>query len=224
MKKESLITSIVFFGVGFLAGYVYDAQKSANLRRSNPVVAGSLVLGGASLEKGADQIESPAGKSLVLPAGHPPIDVAATIRFLEDEAAQNPRDPGPRLKLANLFYDRRQFRQAVAWYDQTLAIDPTNVDARTDLGTSYFNLGRPQDAIREFRRSLEIDPKHEATLFNMIVVCLEGTHDLAAAQEAWDRLHKLNPTHPGLDRLKQSLDAARGATGVPEQRAEGGRQ
>ena len=39
---------------------------------------------------------------------------------------------------------------------------------------------------------------------------------LGAAQQAWDRLHALSPNYPGLDRLKQSLDAARGsASGIP---------
>jgi len=42
------------------------------------------------------------------------------------------------------------------------------------------------------------------------VVNLEGIHDLARAQQAWDRLHALSPNYPGLDRLKQSIDAARG--------------
>jgi hypothetical protein len=40
---------------------------------------------------------------------------------------------------------------------------------------------------------------------------------VVAAQEAWDRLHKLNPSYPGLDSLKSRLDAAR-ATSPPARR------
>ncbi len=155
------------------------------------------------------QSENPGRTNTTLPEGHPPINGAAMIRLLEDEAAQNPKDSEPPLKLANLFYDRRQFQQAVEWYEKALTLDPTNVDARTDLGTCYFNLGRPRDALLEFSKSREIDPNHEPTLFNVIVVNLEGSRDLAAAEQAWERLHKLNPSYPSLDRLKQSLDAAR---------------
>ena len=45
-------------------------------------------------------------------------------------------------------------------------------------------------------------------LFNRIIANLEGTHDLAAAQAAWDRLHRLNPNYPGLEQLKQGLENA----------------
>jgi tetratricopeptide (TPR) repeat protein len=82
------------------------------------------------------------------------------------------------------------------------------------LGTAYFYTGRPQDALREYRQSLAIDPKHEATLLNTVVVNLEGTHDLAAAQKAWDQLHQLNPNHPALADLKAKIDAARSSGGA----------
>jgi hypothetical protein len=50
-------------------------------------------------------------------------------------------------------------------------------------------------------------------LLNVIVVNLEGTHNLAAARRAWDRLHKLDPANPNLQSLKQKLDAPQGSTG-----------
>ena len=86
-----------------------------------------------------------------------------------------------------------------------------NAVARTDLGTSYYNLGRADEALREYRQSLEIDPRHQPTLYNMVLVNLEGTHNFAAARQAWERLHGLNPKYPGLDRLKRSLETAEGS-------------
>lgn len=204
MKRETVITAVVFFAIGCLAGYV-----GAEYGRSNPpaAVAPAGVAGGSAP---AEQAAAP-GQNPSLPQGHPPIDDAAMVKVLQDEAMKNPNDPGPALKLANYLYDQQRFQQAIEWYQRALALDPNNVGARTDLGTSYFNTGRPQDALREFRKSLEVDPKHEQTLFNMIVVNLEGTHDLAAAQQAWDRLHSLSPNYPRLDRLKEGIDAARGS-------------
>lgn len=146
-----------------------------------------------------------------LPEGHPPIDMAAVMKTLEEQAAQSPSDPEPRLKLANYLYDHQQWQRAIDWYQKVLALDPKNVSARTDLGTAYFNAGRPDDALREYGKSLEYDPTHQPTLFNSIVVNLDGLHDLAAANRAWERLHKLNPNYPGLDRLKGRLEAAAGA-------------
>jgi tetratricopeptide (TPR) repeat protein len=207
VKKETIITAIVFFATGCLAGYVGAEYKASNSEQA-------AVKPGGALDSSAppDQSATQAGS---LPKGHPPIDDAAVVKVLRDEAAQRPKDPLPALKLANYLYDRQQFVEAIDWYQRVLAMDPNNISAHTDLGTSYFNTGRPQEALREFRRSLEINPEHEQTLFNSIVVNLEGTHDLATAQQAWDRLHALSPNYPGLDRLKQSIDVARGsASGI----------
>ncbi len=150
-----------------------------------------------------------------LPPGHPPLNIAETIKALQDQAAQNPQDPDGPLRLANLFYDNQRFQEAADWYEKALKLDPKNVNARTDLGTAYFNLGRPQDALAEYKKSLELEPQHQPTIYNSIIVNLEGTHDLAAARAAWKKLNALNPNYKGLDGLKQRLDAAGGGTTNP---------
>jgi tetratricopeptide (TPR) repeat protein len=160
---------------------------------------------------------TPAGGAMSpqgLPEGHPAIDSAAVVQQMENMAAQNPKDVDVRLKLANFLYDQKQYSKAIEWYQQALGLDPKNVNATTDLGTAYFYTGRPQDALREYDKSLHLDPKHEPTMLNAIVVNLEGTHDVAAAQKAWDRLYKLNPNHPALAGLKDQIDAARKAGGA----------
>lgn len=212
MKKETVLTAVIFFVVGFLAGYITDAQMNWNARQKAPGVSGpALQMPGA--------VESPsatAGGAMPsgLPEGHPPLDAAAIIKELQEMAAQRPQDPEVRLKLADFLYDQRQYEQAIEWYERALALDPKNVNAHTDLGTAYFYTGRSQDALQEYRKSLEINPQHQPTLLNMIVVNLEGTHDLNAAQAAWDRLHRLNPSNPALENLKQKLDAARAPSGA----------
>jgi tetratricopeptide (TPR) repeat protein len=195
LRKETLITAIVFFGVGFLGGYIFAAHRSSEAPQASV----------AAVVPAATQTAQ------ALPPGHPPINADSMIQALEDAAGQNPQDPQAPLRLANLFYDQQRFQEASEWYEKALKLDPRNVDARTDLGTAYFNLGRPRDALREYRQSLEIQPDHQPTLYNMIIVNLEGIHDLAAARSAWQRLDRLNPGYPGLDRLKQQLDAAQGA-------------
>jgi tetratricopeptide (TPR) repeat protein len=206
MRKETIAVAIVFFVLGFLTGYVYDAQQ--NWKTQQRAASGART--GEQIHGDTGVVDSTAGAMAPqLPEGHPSIDATAIIKALQEQAAKNPKDPEPRVKLANYFYDQHQYPQAVEWYQKALELNPKNADAHTDLGTTYFYLGQPQDALREYRKTLQINPKHEPTMFNLIVVNLEGTHDLAAAQQAWDRLHSQNPNYPGLDRLKQSLDAAR---------------
>ena len=219
MKRETIITAIVFLVVGFFAGYITEAEFNWN---APPAIASNVSSGAANAAPagtptGADQsapVDGSADTSK-LPPGHLPLEVAGKIKSLEDQALQNPQDPAPRLEVANLYYDQHQYNRAAEWYEKGLELDPRNVSARTDLGTAYFNIGRPDDALKQYQESLRIDPNHEPTMFNMIIVNLQGTHDLAAARSAYDRLHRRNPSYPGLENLKESLDTASGkATGA----------
>ncbi|MGO8788338.1 MAG: tetratricopeptide repeat protein [Terriglobia bacterium] len=206
MKKETIITAVIFLAVGFLAGYITDAQMNWNGRQK------AVQTAAAPSEMPPQEAAAPAGGAMPqqgLPEGHPPIDSAAIVKQMEDVAAQNPQDVDVRLKLANFLYDQKQYNKAIEWYQRALELDPKNANSRTDLGTAYFYTGRPQDALREYDKALTIDPKHEQTLLNTIVVNLQGTHDLAGAQKAWDRLYKQNPNHPALAGLKEQIDAAR---------------
>ena len=210
MKKETIVTAVIFLAVGFLAGYITDAQIHWNGPQKATQAAGA-----PSEMPPPGETANPAGGAMPqqgLPEGHPPIDAAAMIQQMTTMAAQNPKDPEIPLKLANFLYDQKQYDKAIEWYQRALEISPKDVNARTDLGTAYFYSGRAKDGLREYDKVLQIDPNHEQTLINTIVVNLEGTHDLAAAQKAWDRLNRLNPNHPALPGLKEKIDAAR-ATG-----------
>jgi len=209
LKKETIITALVFLVVGFFIGYITEAEFNWNApEKMTPVSAapGDAAGGGAPSSGGIGNDGSK------LPPGHPPLDLANRIKALESQAEQSPNDPQPLLDLANLYYDQKQFDRAANWYEKALALDPKNVNARTDLGTAYYNLGRSTDALKEYEKSLKVDPTHEPTMFNIIIVNLEGTHDLAAARAAWDRLHKRNPNYPGLDALKDKFTPGNGAT------------
>jgi cytochrome c-type biogenesis protein CcmH/NrfG len=214
MKKETILTAVVFFVVGFLAGYITDAQLSWS-GRQKAVTTATPGMSSEMPSGGAPSTAQGGGMPPGLPEGHPPIDSASIIKQLQEQAEQNPKDPEIPLRLANFLYDQRQYRQAIEWYQKSLAINPKNVNARTDLGTAYFYLGQAGQALEEYRQSLTLDPDHKPTLLNVIVVNLEGTHDLAAARRAWDRLRNLDPSNPALQGLKQKLDAAQSSGGAP---------
>jgi tetratricopeptide (TPR) repeat protein len=204
MKKETIATAVIFLAVGFLAGYITDAQVNWNGRQKAAATA-EMPPPGAAAAAPTDQASPQQG----LPQGHPPIDTAAVVQQLKTQAAQNPRDIDSRLKLADFLYDQKQYDDAIVWYQQVLELDPKNVNARTDMGTAYYFVGKPDDALREYDKTLTLDPKHEATILNMIIVNMDGLHDLGAAQKAWDRLNNLNPSNPALADLKKKIDDAR---------------
>ena len=215
MKKETIITAAVFLVVGFFIGYITEAEFNWNAPEK---MAPAQAAAAPADNSGAGSAQPGAGSNPQLPPGHPSLEVAGKIKELEDQAAQNPQDPQPLLALANLYYDQQQYDHAAQYYEKELALDPNNVNARTDLGTAYFNLGRPQDALKEYEATLKVNPTHEPTMFNIIIVNLQGTHDLAAARAAWQKLYKRNPNYPGLEKVKADLDSEdAGAASAPGQ-------
>ena len=146
MKKETLLTAVVFLVVGFLAGYITAAQMGWSGRQKGVMTSSSgMTAENAGGSPGTDQGGAmPSG----LPQGHPPIDNGLIIKQLQEEAQQNPKDPDIPLKLANFLYDQRQYPQAIEWYQKSLALNPNNVNARTDLGTAYYYTGQSGEALK----------------------------------------------------------------------------
>lgn len=219
MKKETLITAIVFLGVGFLAGYAFSAHRSSLERQSAlPPAAASQQTStdssqSASSTEAQASVGGPSDLTSQLPKGHPQLTDAEVIQFFKDAAAHNPGNPVPRLKLADFLYDHKQYDEAISWYQQALALDPKNVDARTDMATCYFSLGRSREAVSQLQAALKFDPRHAPTLFNLAVVNMEGTRDYEGARVALNRLTAINPNYPGLADLREQLDQTGSAAG-----------
>jgi len=211
VKIETIVTAVIFFSVGFLAGFIFKSQRQIRVPAaaavSSPSAAGAGSSSAGAMGAGGGASIDPATG---LPNGHPPLQVAQIIESYSQRASQNPKDPQIPLQLANYLYDKHYFNLAIQWYQQSLNLNPRNVNARTDLGTSFFYTGQPQQAITEYNKVLALNPKHQPTLFNLIVVNLEGTHDLRAANKYYDELDRLNPNYSGLKEIKERLDAAAG--------------
>ncbi len=122
-------------------------------------------------------------------------------KFYERAAKLRPGALEVMVKTGNAFFDAEKFETAEKWYTNALAKNPDDVNVRTDLGLTFY-LRNPPDverAIKEYKISLEKNPNHELTLQNL-VVALREKGDTKAAQEITDRLAKVNPVNPILNK------------------------
>ncbi|HEV7375888.1 MAG TPA: tetratricopeptide repeat protein [Pyrinomonadaceae bacterium] len=112
--------------------------------------------------------------------------------------------------LGNTNFDAGRYDVAEKWYTAALVKNPKDVNVRTDLGLSFMFREPPNmdRAIKEFRQSLETDPKHEQTLQNL-VVALTKKGSLNEAEATLKRLSELNPGNDSLTKLRSDLEAAR---------------
>ena len=89
---------------------------------------------------------------------------------------------------------------------KVVAIDPTNVDASTDLGVSYYYSNRADDALKQFEVSLKQNPKHTKTLLNKGIVLAFGKQDLDGAAALWAQVVELAPGSPEAEAAKRGID------------------
>jgi tetratricopeptide (TPR) repeat protein len=128
--------------------------------------------------------------------------------YLERALKLKPQDPDALLEMGNVKYDAGDFPAAADFYTRSLAANPANADARTDLGNTYFQRNPPdyRRALEEYRRALEIDPRHELTLQNLASAAL-NLKDKPTARDAIARLAEVNPNNQTLSALRSSLDS-----------------
>jgi tetratricopeptide (TPR) repeat protein len=119
-------------------------------------------------------------------------------QFIES-AKNDPKNLEARITLANIYYDRGKFEEAIKWYEESLAIDPKNTDVLVDLGVCYREKD-PKKSIEMFDKALLIDPKKQQALFNKVVVYLFDLKDIGKAKKS---LEALKENYPDLKMIKE---------------------
>jgi len=73
--------------------------------------------------------------------------------------------------------------RAIDAYQRVLAVNPDNLDVRTDMATAYLSSNNPMQGVAEIKRVLEADPNHLHARFNYgIMLAMIGRTELAVEQ------------------------------------------
>jgi tetratricopeptide (TPR) repeat protein len=193
VPKESIIFGIagVFFGV--LVGWMIGSQQ-----------ARSTVVMPQVQQSAAEPGQAGQGQAAA------PIDEARAAA-LRAAAKKDASDAAVRVELGDLYFDAERFVEASTWYEAALAVDPSNVNASTDLGIAYYYMNQPDRALAQFQRSLDLDSDHTKTLLNMGIVRAFGKQDLEGAATAWQRVVDVSPDSPEARMARQALQGLRSA-------------
>lgn len=82
--------------------------------------------------------------------------------------------------LAGLLADRKQYDQAIAYYNRALEIDPDYDDARSNLGNVLAEQGKREEAIAQYREALRRKPNSLVAHHNLgLALTREGKIDEA---------------------------------------------
>lgn len=128
------------------------------------------------------------------------------IEFYDAGVKLKPDDFAANIVLANSYFDARQFENAEKYYAKALEINPKDVNARTDLATTLVERQNPDfdRAITEFKKSLEVNPKHEPTLYNLGVAYFR-IGDKENAQKMLAQLEQANPDSQLIERMRKAI-------------------
>jgi len=143
-------------------------------------------------------------KSGAPPQGHPDVNNEQLVAMFKEALAKNPNDTTLMTRYANFLFDIGKINESVEWFQKVLAIQPDNLDVRTDLGTALWNSGQEEKAMAEYQAILKKDPRHMATLHNLVIVRFEE-RNLSAAEQTIKQMEAIDPKYEGLESLKKRL-------------------
>jgi tetratricopeptide (TPR) repeat protein len=128
------------------------------------------------------------------------------VEFYKKGLAVKPDDFNANVVTANALFDSARFEEAGTYYSKAVEMNPKDINARTDLGTTFVERKTPdyERAIKEFLTALEIEPKHEPTLYYLGIAYFRKG-DTENAQKALKQLEQANPTSELIGRFKQNI-------------------
>jgi tetratricopeptide (TPR) repeat protein len=145
--------------------------------------------------------------------------VRQAVKILERATKLRPDEYDVILSLGNAYFDVGYFSKdnealtnARTFYAKALAAKPDNPDVMTDLGLTYFLQTPPdyENAVTEFKKSLDKNPKHEKAL-QFIVQALARQNKSSEATDYLNRLRTVNPKNESIGELTSMLSSSQPA-------------
>ncbi|MGA7459514.1 MAG: tetratricopeptide repeat protein [Candidatus Korobacteraceae bacterium] len=134
---------------------------------------------------------------------------------LLEQLKKDPNNADLLNQVGTMYRATHQFKTAIDYYQKSLAIDPKNVGARTDLASCLYYLGDVDGALAQLNKSLTYDPKHAGTLMNIGIIKWKGKNDVNGAVAAWEKLLKLNPDFENKEAVQHLIEQAKQGNKAP---------
>lgn len=140
------------------------------------------------------------------------------VSRLKEQLKQAPNNIALLTSLGNEYYDwglgllqknkperaKPHFKQAIAYYQQVLAIDPANPAVRTDMSNAYFYIGQTEQSLKELQKVIETTETFAPAWYNLGYRYFEKK-DYNQALNAWNQYLQLEPQGYGVEQIKANI-------------------
>jgi cytochrome c-type biogenesis protein CcmH/NrfG len=116
--------------------------------------------------------------------------------FLEALLRQHPGDRSVTTALAEIYYRAGTYDRARECYESVLSQEPDNLEARSDLASTLFQLRQFDEAIQQLHEVLKSNSTHAKSLLNLGIMMQTCKGDRNAASRYWNQLVESNPQSP----------------------------
>jgi tetratricopeptide (TPR) repeat protein len=107
-----------------------------------------------------------------------------------EKIKSNPNDFNALNDAGKVYRATHQFKEAAAYYEKALAIEPKNVAVRTDLASCLYYVGDVDGALAQLDKALTYDPKFFGALLNSGIIKMQAKNDTAGAVASWEKILK----------------------------------
>jgi tetratricopeptide (TPR) repeat protein len=103
--------------------------------------------------------------------------------------AQTPASPSPAERAEEAFargvalHQASDILGAIEAYEDSLALEPDRIEARSNLGAAFVRLGRYEQAIEQYRKALQLAPGNATIAFNLALALYKASRTPEAAEE-----------------------------------------
>ncbi len=115
------------------------------------------------------------------------------INDLKARLKEKPDDAAILWRLADVYFENKQFAESSEYYKKVLALKPDETDVYNDLGLSQHYLGNSAEGLKYVEEGIKRNPYHQRIWLTKGFIMAYGMGDLDGAKTAWEKANALNP-------------------------------
>lgn len=192
MTKDNLMFAIIGLLLGFIVGFMMHSIISQ--RESAPRAT--------TQQTGA------------MPPNHPPVSgdqtgengqqMLASVQTAMKQARENPNDFEAQVTAAKLEYQIQRFDQAIEYLLAANKLKPTDADVLAMLAVANLDGGH-YDAAEKWYKAALLKTPNDVPLLDGLCAALLSKGDAKGAEEAINKLAKVDPTNQDLTQFREKL-------------------